>query len=96
MSSSSAAAEAMAGASRRARTVIGFAGSRPATSRGQSEQPGSLWESPRRGAYQAAHQKRACKGGRVVPARVSDGPAMDHSGCPCSVAAGFGRAAPAK
>ena len=64
--------------------AIRFVGRVPATSRGQSEEHRSFWESPQRGAYQAAHQKRACEGGREVRIRVSDGPVMDRSGCPSS------------
>lgn len=84
MSSSSAAATAEADASRRIRAVTGIAGSLPAAGRGQSEEHHSFWESPRRGAIQAANHKRACTGGRAVGTWVSDGPATDRSGRPCS------------
>ena len=43
--------------------------------------------SPRRGTVQAAQQQRACMGGRAVRTRVSDGPATNRSGCPCSMLA---------
>lgn len=92
MSSSSAAAtaEAMTGAPRRTQANP-FAGSLPANSRGRSEQHRSFWESPRSGAFKAA-QKRACKGGREVRIRVSDGPVTDRSGCPCSIMVAAGPA----
>lgn len=53
---------------------------------GQSEGHRSFWESPRRGALQAACVKRAGKGGRAVRIRVSDGSAMDRNGRPCTTA----------
>lgn len=89
-SSAAPTAEATTGASQRVPAVIGFAairfvGSVPATSRGQSEEHRSFWESPQRGAYQAARHKRACEGGREVRIRVSDGLGMDRSGCPSSI-----------
>lgn len=90
-SSAAATAEAMTGAPRRAQAVIGFAGRCAGNEWGRSGQDRSFWESPRSGAFKAAH-KRACKGGREVRIRVSEGPpAMDRSGCPCSIifAAGF-------
>ena len=53
---------------------------------GQSEGHRSFWESPRRGALQAACVKRAGKGGRAVRIRVSDGLAMGRNGRPCTTA----------
>ena len=97
MFSSSAIAEAMTGASRRARTVAGFAGHGPAATgfaghgpaagRGQSERYRSVWESPRRGPVKAAHHKRARTGGRTVQGRGSSGQGTDRSGRPCNIAA---------
>jgi hypothetical protein len=83
-SSAAATAEAMTGAPRRARALNGFVGRCAGNGSGRREQHRSFWESPRSGAFKAA-QKRACKGGREVRIRVSDGPVMDRSGCPCSI-----------
>ncbi len=82
--SAAATAEATMGASQRAQAVIGFVGGFAGNESGRSEEHRSFWESPRRGAFQAANHKRACEGGREVRIRVSDDPAMDQSGCPCS------------
>jgi hypothetical protein len=84
-SSAAATAEAMTGAPRRAEAVNGFAGGSAGNGSGQSEQHRSFWESPRRGATQAANHKRACKGGREIRIRVSDGPVMDRRDRPCSI-----------
>jgi hypothetical protein len=84
-SSAATAVEAMTGASQRTQAVIGFAGRSAGNEWGQSEEHRSFWESPRRGTVQAAQHKRACMGGREVRIRVSDGPVMDRSGCPCSI-----------
>jgi hypothetical protein len=86
MFSSSAATAARAMTSASHRTPVEFAGRRPGTSRRQSEDVRSLWESPWRGAYQAAQQKRAGAGGREAWNQVSDGLATDRSGRPCTVA----------
>ena len=51
---------------------------------GQSDQHRSIWESPQRGAFQAACVKRAGMGGRAVRTRDSDGPATDRNGRPCT------------
>ena len=98
MFSSSAAttAEAMTRAPRRAQAALGFVGRFVDSKWGQSEEHRSFWESPQRGASKAAKSTRACKGGREVRIRVSDGPVMDRSGCPCSIMAATGpRDAPA-
>lgn len=83
-SSAAATAEAMTGATRRAQALNGFVGRCAGNGSGRREQHCSFWESPRSGGFKAA-QKRACKGGREVRIRVSDGPVMDRSGCPCSI-----------
>ena len=90
-SSAAATAEAMTGAPRRAEALNGFVGRSAGNGSGRSEQHRSFWESPRRGTTQAANHKRACKGGREIRIRVSDGPGMDRSDRPCSIifAAGF-------
>ena len=85
-SSAATAARAMTSASQRTPAIIEFAGPRPASSRGQSEDDRSFWESPWRGAYQAAQQKRAGVGGREAWNQVSDGLATDRRGRPCTVA----------
>ena len=84
-SSAAATAEAMTGAPRRAQALNGSVGRCAGNEWGRSEQHRSFWESPRSGAFKAA-QKRACRGGREVRIRVSEGPpAMDRSGRLCSI-----------
>lgn len=89
-STAAATAKAMTGAPQRTQAVIGFVGRLAGSVWGQSEEHRSFWESPRRGASKAAKSTRACKGGREVRIRVSDGPAMDRSGCPCSIVVATG------
>jgi hypothetical protein len=51
---------------------------------GQSEGHRSFWESPQRGAVQAACTRRAGMGGRPIRNGVRDGPVMDRNGRPCA------------
>ena len=89
-STAAATATAMTGAPQRTQVTIGFVGRFAGSEWGQSEEHRSFWESPQRGASKAAQGKRACKGGREVRIRVSDGPAMDRSGRLCGIVVATG------